>query len=269
MRNTAVPDKTTRSVTEMAQNVYDNPTFFASYNTLPRSQNGLSSAPEWPLLKAMVLAGKPNISDSRVLDLGCGYGWFCRWAAEEGLAARVEGFDLSEKMLERAQEMTDANLSSQIEYQRADLDTLNLKENTYDVVYSSLTLHYIRDMNRLFATIYNALKPKARFIFSIEHPIYTAPKADKWHHDNDTGLESWLLEGYADEGERVRNWLGEDVRKYHRTTQTYLSTLLGCGFVLREFVEWMPSERDLVEHPDWAVERNRPAFLLVCVEKGV
>ncbi|KAL3493329.1 S-adenosyl-L-methionine-dependent methyltransferase [Aspergillus germanicus] len=253
----------------MSQNVYDNPTFFASYNTLPRSQNGLSSAPEWPLLKSMVLAGKPDISGSHVLDLGCGYGWFCHWAAEEGHAARVEGIDISEKMLDRAKEMTTPNLNSQIDYQRADLDTLDLKENTYDIIYSSLTLHYIHDINRLFATIHNALKPKSRFVFSIEHPIYTAPKADKWHRDEDTGLESWLLNGYGDEGERVRNWLGQDVRKYHRTTETYLSTLLQCGFVLREFVEWMPSERDLVEHPDWTVERNRPAFLLVCAEKGL
>jgi SAM-dependent methyltransferase len=253
----------------MSQNVYDNPTFFASYNTLPRSQNGLLSAPEWPLLRSMVLAGKPDISDFHVLDLGCGYGWFCRWAAEEGLAAHVEGIDISEKMLERAMEMTDANLNPRIQYHRANLDTLNLKTNTYDAIYSSLTLHYIPNLPRLFARIHDALKPQARFVFSIEHPIYTAPKTDKWHLDEDTGLESWLLNGYGDEGERVRNWLGEDVRKYHRTTQTYLSTLLGCGFVLREFVEWMPSERDLVEHPDWTVERNRPAFLLVCVEKGV
>ncbi|KAJ0414129.1 S-adenosyl-L-methionine-dependent methyltransferase [Aspergillus carlsbadensis] len=255
----------------MAQNVYDNPTFFASYNTLPRSQNGLASAPEWPLLKSMVLAGNPNLSGSRVLDLGCGYGWFCRWAAEEGLAARVEGVDISEKMLERAKEMTDSSLESRIEYQRADLDTLDLKENTYDVIYSSLTLHYIQNLPRLLSTIHSALTahPQARFIFSIEHPIYTAPKTDKWHRDDEADLESWLLNGYGEEGERVRDWLGQDVRKYHRTTQTYLSTLLQCGFVLRGFVEWMPSEADLNEHPDWRVERNRPAFLLVCVERGV
>jgi SAM-dependent methyltransferase len=218
----------------------------------------------------MVLAGKLDINDFHVLDLGCGYGWFCRWAAEEGHAARVEGIDISEKMLQRAKETTDADLNPRIEYRRADLDTLDLKPDTYDVIYSSLTLHYIHNLPRLITTIHNALKPQARFVFSIEHPIYTAPKTDKWHRDGeDPGLESWLLNGYGEEGERVRNWLGQDVTKYHRTTQTYLSTLLQCGFVLREFVEWMPSERDLVEHPDWKVERNRPAFLLVCVEKGV
>ncbi|KAL2818643.1 S-adenosyl-L-methionine-dependent methyltransferase [Aspergillus granulosus] len=251
----------------MSQNIYDNPIFFASYSNLPRSQHGLSSAPEWPLLRSMVLANQPDIKDSHVLDLGCGYGWFSRWAAKEGLAARVHGIDISEKMLESARERTDLSLKSRITYERADIDTVDLENEVYDIIYSSLTIHYICDPDRLFRTVHKALKSKGRLIFSIEHPIYTAPKEDKWHHGEDM-LESWLLNGYGDEGERVRNWLGEDVRKYHRTTQTYLSLLLRGGFLLKEFVEWMPSEKDLEEHPDWAVERNRPAFLLVAVEKG-
>ncbi|KAL2828109.1 S-adenosyl-L-methionine-dependent methyltransferase [Aspergillus pseudoustus] len=272
----------------MSQNIYDNPTFFASYNTLPRSQHGLPSAPEWPLLKSMVLVKQPDIKNARVLDLGCGYGWFCRWAAEEGLAAKVHGIDISEKMLERAREMTatdteretatgiDSSLSLhlRINYVRADLETVVLEKEGYDVVYSSLTFHYVSDLARLLNTVYAALKRNGRFVFSVEHPIYTAPKEDKWHgdgtnDDGNDGLQSWLLNGYGDEGERNRNWLGDDVRKYHRTTQTYLTLLLRAGFVLREFVEWMPSDKDLEEHPEWAVERNRPAFLLIAVEKSV
>ena len=34
----------------------------------------------------------------RVVDLGCGFGWFCRWAREHG-AASVLGLDVSENML--------------------------------------------------------------------------------------------------------------------------------------------------------------------------
>jgi len=163
----------------MSQNIYDNPTFFASYNTLPRSQHGLPSAPEWPLLKSMVLAKQPNIKSAHVLDLGCGYGWFCRWVAGEGLAAEVRGIDISEKMLERAREMTEieTDLHSRITYERADLETVVLEEEEqgwYDVVYSSLTFHYVRDLARLFDTVYGAVKRGGRFVFSVEHPIYTA-----------------------------------------------------------------------------------------------
>lgn len=70
----------------MTQNIYDDATFFAGYSKLPRSVEGLDGAGEWPALKAML----PAMSGLRVVDLGCGFGWFCRWAREAG-AAQVLG----------------------------------------------------------------------------------------------------------------------------------------------------------------------------------
>jgi len=64
----------------MSQNIYDNPGFFEGYAQLPRSQQGLAGAPEWPALQAML----PTLAGKRVLDLGCGYGWFCRAARDLG-----------------------------------------------------------------------------------------------------------------------------------------------------------------------------------------
>jgi 2-polyprenyl-3-methyl-5-hydroxy-6-metoxy-1,4-benzoquinol methylase len=81
----------------MTQNIYDNPAFFEGYSKLVRSVQGLAGAPEWPALMALLAP----MRGLRVVDLGCGYGWFCRWAGEQG-AASVLGLDVSEKMLERA-----------------------------------------------------------------------------------------------------------------------------------------------------------------------
>jgi 2-polyprenyl-3-methyl-5-hydroxy-6-metoxy-1,4-benzoquinol methylase len=64
----------------MTQNIYDNPSFFQGYGQ--RSIHGLDDAPEWPSLRAML----PDMRGRHVLDLGCGYGWFCRWAREHGAA---------------------------------------------------------------------------------------------------------------------------------------------------------------------------------------
>ncbi len=77
----------------MAQNIYDDPEFFAGYSRLPRSLDGLDGAPEWPALRAML----PPLRGRRVLDLGCGFGWFSRWARQQG-AAQVMGLDVSEKL---------------------------------------------------------------------------------------------------------------------------------------------------------------------------
>ncbi len=85
----------------MTQNVYDTAEFFAGYSRLPRSVDGLAAAPEWPVLQAML----PRMQGLRVVDLGCGFGWFCRWAREAG-AASVLGLDVSENMLARARETT-------------------------------------------------------------------------------------------------------------------------------------------------------------------
>src|SRR5262245_23890403 len=81
----------------MTQNIYDDEKFFRGYSRLPRSVEGLDAAPEWPTLSGLV----PDMRGQRVLDLGCGFGWFCRWARQEG-AAQVLGVDVSKKMLSRA-----------------------------------------------------------------------------------------------------------------------------------------------------------------------
>jgi len=75
----------------MAQNIYDRPEFFEGYSRLGRSVEGLGGAPEWPALRAML----PDVEGLSIVDLGCGFGWFCRWARSHG-AREVLGLDLSE-----------------------------------------------------------------------------------------------------------------------------------------------------------------------------
>ena len=85
----------------MSQNIYDDPSFFEGYSRLQRSKLGLGGAPEWPALRGML----PSLTGLRVLDLGCGFGWFARWVRQAG-AASVRGVDLSERMLSRARAET-------------------------------------------------------------------------------------------------------------------------------------------------------------------
>ena len=67
----------------MAQNIYDDPDFFAGYRRLPRQAEGLSAAPEWPVLRSML----PALAGKRVVDLGCGFGWAARLFRDEGAAS--------------------------------------------------------------------------------------------------------------------------------------------------------------------------------------
>ncbi len=147
----------------MSQNIYDEPGFFEGYAQLPRSLHGLAGAPEWPALQAML----PTLAGKRVLDLGCGYGWFCRAARELG-AADVVGIDLSAKMLARAAELT---RDEAIRYRQGDLDGLALSDEPFDLIYSSLALHYLPEVTPLFAVIHRALVGGGRLGFSVEDPI--------------------------------------------------------------------------------------------------
>ena len=242
----------------MPQNIYDNDGFFAGYATLARSQKGLDAAGEWPALRALL----PPMQNLRVVDLGCGYGWFCRWAREQG-AASILGLDLSEKMLARAAETTP---DPAITYQRADLSALTLPAASFDLAYASLALHYLPSLASLFTAIHAALAPAGRFVFSLEHPLYMAPTNPAFLTLED-GRRIWPLDNYLAEGRRETAWFAPGVVKYHRTIATTLTEALAAGFRLTAIQEWGPTDAQITQHPSWADERIRAPFLLVALAK--
>lgn len=242
----------------MTQNIYDTPEFFAAYSQLPRSVEGLDGAPEWPRLRALL----PQITGAKVVDLGCGYGWFCRWATQQG-AASVFGLDVSQKMLDRA------NASAhdpRITYRQADLEHLELEQSTFNLAYSSLAFHYIEDLNALLRTVHDALLPGGKLVFSIEHPIFMASLNPDWIVDAH-GQKTWPVDHYQIEGPRSTNWLSEGVIKHHRTLGTLLNGLIGAGFTLEHVNEWGPSVEDLGARPALNDEIHRPMMLLVAASR--
>jgi SAM-dependent methyltransferase len=241
----------------LTQNIYDDEQFFAGYSRLPRSVEGLDGAPEWPALRALL----PDLRGLDVLDLGCGFGWFCRWARQQG-AAHVLGVDVSEKMLARARATTE---DPAITYSRADLERLQLPAS-FDLVHSSLALHYIEALDRLMATVHRSLVHGGRLVFSVEHPIYTAPDEPGWSVDA-AGRKTWPLDGYLEEGPRSTDWLTRGVIKQHRTIATYLNLLLGLGFAISHVEEWGPTREQITARPELADERQRPPFLLVAARR--
>ncbi|MFC3326016.1 class I SAM-dependent methyltransferase [Mesorhizobium cantuariense] len=242
----------------MAQNIYDREDFFAGYSQLGRSVEGLEGAAEWPALRAML----PDVGGLRVVDLGCGFGWFCRWARENG-AAQVLGLDLSEKMLARARA---ASSDTGIIYERADLDQLSLPQARFDLVYSSLAFHYVEDVLRLFETVHQALSPGGHFVFSTEHPIFMAPTKPGWVIDTH-GRKTWPVDQYLVEGPRSTDWLAKGVVKHHRTIGTTLNVLIQAGFTINHVEEFCPTAEQIAAKSELAEERERPIFLLVSARR--
>ena len=242
----------------MAQNIYDDPGFFAGYSQLARSIHGLDGAPEWPSIRALL----PDLRGKRVVDLGCGFGWFARWARQHG-AASVLGLDVSENMIARARASTG---DRSVSYVIADLERMELPEAGFDLAYSSLALHYIEDFTALVRNVHRALVAGACFVFSIEHPIYMAPMRPGWSADED-GRRTWPVGRYAVEGPRSTDWLAKGVQKQHRTIATTLNTLIDSGFLLRRVLEWAPTPEQLAAQPDLADEVERPMMLIVSAQR--
>ncbi len=243
----------------MKQNKYDDDTFFNKYSNMDRSKNGLEGAGEWHELKNML----PDFKDKRVLDLGCGFGWHCRYAVENG-ARSVIGIDISQKMLSEAKSKTKCG---NIEYICMPIEDIDFPEESFDVVISSLALHYIKSFEDVLDRVYKCLSRGGDFIFSVEHPIFTAQGPQDWYYDDKGNILHWPVDHYFTEGIRNAKFLGEEVIKYHRTLTTYLNSLIKIGFEITGVVEPKPAENMLNTVPGMQDELRRPMMLLVSARK--
>lgn len=243
------------------QAIYDNAEFFENYAHMARSEGGLDAAGEWWQLAKLLPA---DCSGMSVLDVGCGYGWHCAWAAEHG-AARVLGFDASEKMLaEAARRCSAAN----IEYRLADIESFPWPEAEFDLVISNLALHYVAGLDEVYRGIYRALRRGGAFVMNIEHPVFTSGVHEDWCRGESGEILHWPVDNYFYPGERSTLFVGCEVKKQHHTLAQILGGLLAAGFTLTRIDEARPSAEALGTIPGMADEMRRPMMLLVRAEKG-
>lgn len=235
-------------------NEYDNEKFFEEYSKMSRSQEGLDAAGEWHQLKPLF----PPLQGKSVLDLGCGYGWHCRFSAEQG-AAHVLGIDLSLKMIEEAQRR---NTKDRIEYRVCGIEEYDYPENMWDCVISNLALHYIEDIGLIFQKVHRTLKPEGVFIFNIEHPVFTSGVGQDWIYTEDGAPQYWPIDNYFMPGIRKTRFLGCDVVKQHHTLTQILMGLLNNGFEI-EAVEEAEPPKEMMNIPGMIEELRRPMMLLV------
>ena len=109
---------------------------------------------EWSVEVIERLAPQP---DEIVLDAGCGSGRVTEELARR--AGRVIAVDASEGMVEKARE----RLGLDADVRVADLSELDLGEKV-DAVFSNAVFHWIPDHDRLFARLYDMLRPGGRLV---------------------------------------------------------------------------------------------------------
>jgi hypothetical protein len=130
-----------------------------------------------------------------------------------------------------------------------------------------LAFYYVERFDRVAQTVHDVLVPGGAFVFSAEHPIFTARAGQDWYYSEHGERLHWPVDDYQQEGMRHSQWLADDVIKYHRTVATYVNTVIAAGFRLDRLAEPAPSPTALAAHPEWVDETRRSIFLLIAATR--
>jgi len=100
------------------------------------------------------------------LSLGCGSGTTEIALGTQGLFDSLDALDASTVSLEVARETAAATGVSTITFGDVDLNDTSLLASHYDVVMMEMSLHHVRELERLMGEISRALKPEGYFLIN-------------------------------------------------------------------------------------------------------
>jgi SAM-dependent methyltransferase len=225
------------------------------YDTIAGRYSAMIDDRPWNALyeRPTTLALLPTVNNIDVLDAGCGHGWYADWLVRHG--ARVVAVDRSTAMVALAQKRV-AGRARVIQGDVSNLRSI-LADETFDLVLSSLVLHYQADLSTVFAECARLLRPAGTLVFSTHHPV----------HDQVSILDPGYL--HAELIEEEWGWLGEKMRYYRRPLRDLIDPLADAGFVIERMCEPTPSEELKLKDPKGYDRLCRlPAFFFVRARKG-
>lgn len=197
---------------------------------------------------AMMAALPPDLIGKKVLDAGCSAGWYSAQLVQRG--AEVTGIDLSPEMIKAAQE----RVGGVATFLCHDLQApLPFEDDSFDVIVSSLTLHYLKDWTFTFQEFNRVLKPWGTVLFSVHHPFmdYT----------------SFQCEDYFNTQLLTDTWhkptITIEVSFYRRPMQDIVNEITQF-FMLYKLIEPKPHERMReVKEETYHYLMTSPHFLIV------
>jgi 2-polyprenyl-3-methyl-5-hydroxy-6-metoxy-1,4-benzoquinol methylase len=210
-----------------------------------------------------------NLDNLNVLDLACGEGFYTRQLKHRG-AANVTGVDISESMIQLAQEAENQAPLGLVYHCQ---DVLRLDLNTkFDLVCATYLLNYAKnaeDLYQMGKIIVNHLKPGGRFITINSNPDYESGSATMLPYGFTRENESYadgakiLYRFYNPDGSHI------EVINYHLAKSTHEVTLLKAGLSQSKWHPVAVSTEGLDEygHDFWTAILNcQPITGLSCVK---
>ena len=148
----------------------------------------------------------------------------------------------------------------------------------YDLIYSSLTFHYVADWDSLFTKLYRALKQEGELIFSIHHPIKWGSATSRNRQRNRFLLgyekqkntsEFTVWGDYLTSREINDTLFGKiPITHYHRPIPEMVTIFLRTGFKITAMLEPLPSPESEKTYPDFYQTYSKiPLFLIFKLQK--
>lgn len=200
-----------------------------------------------------------DMSSKRVLDLGCGSGESSKKLLERG--ANVTGIDISEEMIKIAQ-----NELPDYEFLVSDMENLKFENDSFDIVSSSLALHYVQDLKKTFSEVYRVLSKEGIFVFSMNHPVSTS--SEKVLID---GEKKFVLKPYFHNDLYQWSMIGGQMQmdSYHHKFSDITNGLIEVGFNIEKVIETTPvPEGKNVSPENYEMTMQIPSFIVYRVVKN-
>jgi SAM-dependent methyltransferase len=187
----------------------------------------------------------------RLLDVGCGAGYFAREMARRG--ARVTGVDLSPRMVDHAR-AAEAAEPLGVEYVVGDAAALGalFPAGAFEMATACMSLQDVPDPASALAAVARALRPGARFVCSITHPCTDTPSRE-WLREPGGRKRALCVDRYFERVAieyRWRGW-GDDFTTpaVHAPVEDWVAWALAAGFAVAGLREPRPTPEAVRARP--------------------
>jgi ubiquinone/menaquinone biosynthesis C-methylase UbiE len=230
-----------------------------------------------PALRRMV----GNVKGKRMLDIGCGEGFFCRFFARAG--NKVTGVDISDRLIEKAVEM-EQSAPLGVEYVAADAANLSmLNSESFDIVYSHMALMDIANFRGAIAEASRVLKLSGRLVVIIEHPCFEAyrtlngTEVSGWKKENrkkqTVEHEYFWVKDYKTKHSYLWEWKTDRLPSsfvttgFHRTLSDYINTMTKNQLVITNLDEPRPLKQGVKLAPNMKKHNRIPQSIAIEARK--
>jgi len=227
-----------------------------SYDVIAREYaENVDNAPYNALYeRPAMLALLPPVAGARLLDAGCGSGWYAEQLLARG--ATVDAIDASAAMVDYARRrlLRDSADDRRVRLTLAVADLacdLPFDDGTFDGIVSPLVLHYLADWRPALREMRRVLQPGGWLQFSTHHPAADATRfGTRDYFATEHVVDHW-------------KWVGR-VEFFRRSLTEICASLADARLAIEKLVEPIPTEEFRIARPD-SYERllMQPEFLII------